>query len=70
MQRFVLVRGVLCYGLSMFVAMRFIVHRGALSPRFIAISAILWLVGGAVFGALTWLLMERIYRKTVPSIVA
>jgi hypothetical protein len=30
----------------------------------------LWSVGGAVFGALTWFLMERIYRKFVPKIMA
>lgn len=70
MTRFVLLRGVLSYGLTMFVVMTFIVHRGDLSARFIAISAGLWLVGGAVFGALTWVLMERIYRKFVPKIMA
>ncbi len=70
MTRFVLLRGVLSYGLTMFVVMTFIVHRGDLSSRFIAISAGLWLVGGAVFGALTWVLMERIYRKFVPKIMA
>ena len=70
MTRFVLLRGVLSYGLTMFIVMTFIVHRGDLSARFIAISAGLWLVGGAVFGALTWFLMERIYRKFVPKIMA
>ena len=64
MLRFVLMRGVLSYGLTMFVVMTFIVHRGDSNPRFIAISALLWLVGGAVFGASTWFLMERIYRKS------
>ena len=70
MTRFVLLRGVLSYGLTMFIVMTFIVHRGDLSARFIAISAGLWLVGGAVFGALTWFLMERIYRRFVPKIMA
>jgi hypothetical protein len=68
MARFVLFRGVLSYGLTMFVVMTFIVHRGDLIPRFIAISAVLWLVGGAVFGALTWFFMERIYRKFASGI--
>ncbi|MBB5358678.1 hypothetical protein HDE76_001894 [Rhodanobacter sp. ANJX3] len=70
MTRFVLLRGVLSYGLTMFVLMTFIVQRDDLSARFIAISALLWSVGGAVFGALTWFLMERIYRKFVPKIMA
>ena len=63
MTHFVLFRGVLSYGLTMFLLMTFIVHRGDLSPRFIAVSALLWLLGGAVFGALTWFFMEWIYRK-------
>lgn len=70
MTRFVLIRGVLSYGLTMFMVMTFIVHRGDLSLSFIAISAALWFIGGAVFGALTWFLMERIYRKVVPRILA
>ncbi len=70
MMRFVLLRGVLSYGLTMFIVMTFIVHRDDLSARFIAISAGLWLVGGAVFGLLTWFLMERIYRRFVPKIMA
>jgi len=70
MTRFVLVRGVLFYGLTMFFVMTFIVHRGDLTARLIALSALLWLIGGAVFGALTWFLMEWIYRKFVPNIMA
>lgn len=69
MRRFVLMRGVLSYGLTMFVVMTFIVHRSDLSVRFIAISALLWLVGGALFGVLTWLSMERLYRKAVAKII-
>jgi hypothetical protein len=68
MTHFVLFRGVLSYGLTMFVVMTFIVHRGDLSPRFIVVSAVLWLIGGAAFGALTWFFMERVYRKFAPGI--
>lgn len=70
MARYVLARGVLSYGLTMFVLMTFVVHRGDLSPRFIAVSALLWLIGGAVFGTLTWLFMEWCYRKAVSKIIA
>jgi hypothetical protein len=67
---FVLVRGVLTYGLPMFIAMTFFVHRNDLSPKFIGISAVLWLIGGALFGAIMWHLSERHYRKAKPRNVA
>ena len=60
---YILVRGVLSYGLAMFVAMTFFAHRGDLSPKFIGISAVAWLIGGALFGILTWYIFERQYRK-------
>lgn len=70
MARYVLKRGVLSYGLTMFVLMTFVFRRGDLSPRFMLISAVLWFVGGALFGTLTWLFMEWCYRKAMPKIVA
>ena len=70
MARYVLVKGVLSYGLTMFIVMTFIVHRSDLSTRFIALSAVLWLIAGAVFGTFTWLFMERHYRRAVPKIIA
>jgi hypothetical protein len=65
MTRFVLVRGVLMYGLAMFVAMTFFAHQGQLSAIFIMISAILWLIGGAVFGVVSWYLLEALYRRAL-----
>ena len=61
--QYILLRGMLGYGLPMFIAMTFFVHRNDLSASFIAISAVAWLIGGAAFGALTWLVFERQYRK-------
>ena len=61
--RYVLVSGVLSYGLPMFVVMTFLVHRADLSPRFVGISAIVWAIGGALFGAIMWYVLERQYRK-------
>ena len=61
--RFILVSGVLSYGLPMFIVMTFLVHRSDLSPGFIGISAILWAVGGALFGTIMWYVLERQYRK-------
>lgn len=61
--QYILLRGMLGYGLPMFIVMTFIVHKDDLNPVFIAISAVAWLIGGAAFGALTWWATERKYRK-------
>lgn len=63
MLRFVLVRGVLSYGATMFVVMMLVNFRSDEGPRVLAVSAMLSLLGGAAFGVLTWILMEWVYRK-------
>ena len=63
MLRYVLVNGVLSYGLAMFIAMTFFVHGDELSPRFIGLSAVMWSIGGAIFGISMWYLQERQFRK-------
>lgn len=69
MLRYILASGILSYGLAMFVVMTFFVHRDDLSARFIAISAVLWTLGGAVFGTAMWFVFEHQYRKAVrPSV--
>jgi hypothetical protein len=67
MKRFVLMTGVLSWGMPMFVVMTFSVRRADLSPTMIAISALLWAVGGALFGATMWLIAERQYRKATSA---
>lgn len=61
--RFVLVNGVLAYGLPMFLGMTFIVGRENLSVYFAYISAVAWTLGGALFGAVMWGIGERRFRK-------
>ena len=61
--RYILVSGVLSYGLPMFIVMTFLLHRDDLSPGFIGMSAILWALGGALFGVIMWHVLERQYRK-------
>ncbi|MGY1424505.1 hypothetical protein [Lysobacter sp. A289] len=63
MLRFVLVNGVLAYGLIMFIVMTFVVHRDKLSVNFVWISAIVWSIGGALFGVLMWIINERKFHK-------
>jgi hypothetical protein len=70
MKHFVLFRGVLAYGLPMFVAMTFFAHHDELTPKFIAISAVLWLIGGAAFGIASWYVLELQYRKAMRKTVA
>lgn len=61
--RYVLARGVLAYGLPMFLAMTFVVNRDNLNGNFIGLSAVVWSLGGALFGVLTWHLQERKFLK-------
>lgn len=64
--RFVLVAGVLSWGVPMFAVMTFVVNRRPerpLTPLMILISAVVWLLGGACFGLAMWAITERRYRK-------
>ena len=65
---FILFRGVLGWGGLMFVIMGvvfpLIEHTPrALTPRGLAISFAICLIGGLLWGALVWLCMEWIFRK-------
>jgi O-antigen/teichoic acid export membrane protein len=60
MSRFVLLKGVLAYGLPMFVIMTFLIPHPKLTH---AQSALLWLLTGAAYGIVMWFLQEYRYRK-------
>lgn len=62
-RRFVLVSGVLSWGVPMFFVMTFVIGEPEIRPLMIAISALIWLLGGALFGATLWVITERQYRK-------
>jgi hypothetical protein len=59
---YVLKAGVLSYGLPMFLIMTFFVNRSRLSPKFISISALLWLLGGVLFGVAMWHVQESRFK--------
>jgi len=64
--RFILLRGVLGYGFPMFVVMTLFAtrqHNRPITPVMIAISAIVWAIGGATFGWILWAFTERRYQK-------
>lgn len=63
MRRFVLFRGVLAYGVPMFVIMTFVIPHPKLSTTQ---SAVLWLLTGVGYGVAMWLLQEHRYRKALP----
>lgn len=61
-RRYVLQTGVLAWGVPMFVIMTFIVNRRPDEPLtmgLIAISAVIWAMGGTGFGLATWAWAER-----------
>jgi hypothetical protein len=60
MLRYVLLSGVVFYGLPMFLIMTFLIPHPRLST---VQSALLWLLAGAGYGVAMWLVQERRYRK-------
>ncbi|MDF2444855.1 MAG: hypothetical protein K0S46_91 [Moraxellaceae bacterium] len=61
--RFILVNGMLGYGISMFFAMTFFVLDDPITFWLLVSWAVIWLIGGAIFGALIWYVQERQYNK-------
>lgn len=67
---FVLVRGVLAWGGAMFFAMGLmpvLTHRREASWPYFFSQAIIWTIGGALFGLAVWTWSERRFRKQSPS---
>ncbi len=62
---FILVRGVLSWGLPMFIFMAFINKPFAygFTSEAAAIHYIVWPIAGVLFGLFTWYLSERLYQK-------
>ena len=64
--KFILTNGVLSWGLPMFFVMTFVVNRpahGATPPSMVMISAVIWALGGALFGTVIWTMSEKKYLK-------
>jgi len=64
---FILVRGVISWGVPMFFLMTFVVSRPPhlTAARLAGLGAI-WATGGFGFGASVWLFLERRYDRLVP----
>ena len=63
MLRYVLISGVMSYGLPMFVVMTLMVHRTELTMQNVGLSAVIWASAGALFGAAMWYIQEWQFRK-------
>lgn len=65
LRRYVLVHGVLLYGLPLFLVMTFVVHRQhvALRPVLALVLGLAWGLGGAAFGWVMWHVRDRMYRR-------
>ncbi len=64
--KFILLNGVLAWGLPMFIVMTFFLNRRPdqmLSLTTVFVSAIIWALGGALFGWMAWTWAERRYKK-------
>src|SRR3954453_5719895 len=70
---FILLHGVLAWGVPMFVVMTFFVNRQrdtTLSFRMLLISAVIWTIGGACFGLAIWTFSEKRYQKYLAAKVS
>jgi peptidoglycan/LPS O-acetylase OafA/YrhL len=62
--RFVLENGVLAWGVPMFVFMTYFMNDNQdPSPGMLLTNAVVWAIGGALFGWIVWTIVERKYRK-------
>ena len=64
--KFILVNGVLAWGLPMFVVMALmpiLSGKATASPSYFAVMIPLWAVAGLCFGWGTWALSERLFRR-------
>jgi len=66
---FILVRGVLSWGLPMFIFMAFINKPFAdgFTSEAAIVHYIVWPIAGVLFGVFTWHLSERLYKKELTS---
>jgi len=65
--KFVLLRGVLSWGIPMFLLMTFTLNKPetGFTPQFITINALIWALAGAVFGLTVWFIGENSFHKEV-----
>ena len=65
--RYILGTGVLAWGLPMFLFMILIINRRTTSLTAIGLNLLIWILGGTLFGWLTWTIAERQYQRALKS---
>lgn len=63
---YILMNGLLAWGVPMFVVMTFVVNKpesGHMPISMIAIHVLIWVLGGLGFGYFTWSVSEKAYQK-------
>lgn len=67
--KFILINGMLSWGLPMFAVMTFVfnepTNENGIRFGFIAVSMGIWAIAGLLFGKLIWLITERRYQKAL-----
>lgn len=69
-RNYILINGLLSWGLPMFIVMTFLVNKpddGHMSLAMIAINALIWALGGLAFGYFTWYASEKSYQKELKN---
>jgi hypothetical protein len=64
--KFILLHGVLAWGVPMFVVMTFFINRQrdtTPSIGMLLVSAVIWAIGGGCFGLAIWTFSEKRYQK-------
>ena len=68
---FILLRGLVAWGLPMFIAITFFVNdafdESGLIVSHVVINAVAWTIGGLFFGASIWYFTERKYKKELAN---
>jgi len=68
--KFILLNGVVAWGIPMFVIMTFVINRerARTDPVWLLlVSAVIWAIGGACFGLAIWTISERKYQRYIAA---
>jgi hypothetical protein len=64
--KFILLNGVVAWGIPMFVIMTFVINRERARTKpawLLLVSAVIWAIGGACFGLAIWTISEKKYQR-------
>jgi hypothetical protein len=66
--KFILLNGIVAWGIPMFVIMTFVVNRQRVrTAGLLLLSAVIWALGGVCFGFAIWTISERKYQRYIAA---